>query len=80
MVRRIHKHNMRVILDVVYNHMHDVNNNALEKTVPLLFLLEEMTRVNYLMVHGVGMVLNSTAKMCRKYILDIARDGRFFMV
>ncbi len=33
----IHKHNMRVILDVVYNHMHDVNNNALEKTVPYYF-------------------------------------------
>ena len=72
MVRRIHKHNMRVILDVVYNHMHDVNNNALEKTVPYYFFRRddkgELSNGSWC-----GNDLNSTAKMCRKYILDMCK-------
>lgn len=72
MVRCIHKHNMRVILDVVYNHMHDVNNNALEKTVPYYFFRRDE---NGELSNGswCGNDLNSTAKMCRKYILDMCK-------
>ena len=72
MVRCIHKHNMRVILDVVYNHMHDVNNNTLEKTVPYYFFRRDE---NGELSNGswCGNDLNTTAKMCRKYILDMCK-------
>ncbi len=72
MVNNIHKHHMRVILDVVYNHMHDVNNNALEKTVPYYFFRRDheghLTNGTWC-----GNDLNSTAKMCRKYILNMCK-------
>ena len=37
MIEALHSRGIRVVLDVVYNHMHDVNQNALEKTVPHYF-------------------------------------------
>lgn len=63
---------MRVVLDVVYNHMHDVNFNALEKTVPHYFFRRNQDGS---LSNGswCGNDLNTTAKMCRKYILDMCK-------
>jgi len=71
MVQNIHKHGMRVILDVVYNHMHDVNKNALEGTVPGYFFRMDGDRLS----NGswCGNDLNSAARMCRRYILAMCR-------
>ena len=72
MIDKLHSRGMRVVLDVVYNHMHDVNLNALEKTVPHYFFRrnEDGTLSNG---SWCGNDLNTTAKMCRKYILDMCK-------
>ncbi|MBP3276035.1 type I pullulanase [Kandleria sp.] len=72
MIDAIHKHGMRVIPDVVYNHMHDIFDNALAKTVPHYFF---RTDENGYLTNGTwcGNDMNSTAKMCRKYILDMCK-------
>lgn len=72
MIEFIHSRGMRVVLDVVYNHMHDVNMNALEKTVPHYFFRRNddgsLSNGSWC-----GNDLNTTAKMCRKYILDMCK-------
>ncbi len=70
MIESIHKHGMRVILDVVYNHMHDVNDNAMERTCPNYYFRRDE---NGNLTNGTwcGNDFNSTAYMCRKYILDM---------
>lgn len=72
MVAALHKRGIRVVLDVVYNHMHDINNNALERTVPYYFFRRYS---NGYLSNGswCGNDLNTTAKMCRKYILDMCK-------
>lgn len=72
MVEALHSKGIRVVLDVVYNHMHDVNFNALEKTVPHYFFrrYKDGTLSNG---SWCGNDLNTTAKMCRKYILDMCK-------
>lgn len=72
MVEALHSRGMRVVLDVVYNHMHDVNFNALEKTVPHYFFRRNQDGS---LSNGswCGNDLNTTAKMCRKYILDMCK-------
>ena len=72
MVEALHTRGIRVIFDVVYNHMHDVNNNALETTVPHYFFrrYEDGTLSNG---SWCGNDLNTTGKMCRKYILDMCK-------
>ena len=37
MVNTLHKHNIKVVLDVVFNHVYDIKNNDLQKMVPDLF-------------------------------------------
>lgn len=72
MVEALHSRGLRVVLDVVYNHMHDVNLNALEKTVPHYFFRRNgdgsLSNGSWC-----GNDLNTTAKMCRKYILDMCK-------
>lgn len=72
MIEALHEKGIRVVLDVVYNHMHDVNLNALEKTVPHYFFrrFDNGTLSNG---SWCGNDLNTTAKMCRKYILDMCK-------
>ncbi|MEG0593022.1 MAG: type I pullulanase [Coprobacillus sp.] len=72
MISSLHSRGIRVVLDVVYNHMHDVNLNALEKTVPHYFFRrnEDGSLSNG---SWCGNDLNTTAKMCRKYILDMCK-------
>lgn len=72
MIEALHSRGLRVVLDVVYNHMHDVNMNALEKTVPHYFFRRNddgsLSNGSWC-----GNDLNTTAKMCRKYILDMCK-------
>jgi pullulanase len=72
MIQAIHSRGIRVVLDVVYNHMHDINNNALEMTTPLYFFrrYKDGTLSNG---SWCGNDLNTSAKMCRKYILDMCK-------
>lgn len=72
MIKALHKKGIRVIMDVVFNHMHDVNNNPLERSVPYYFFRRWDTGF---LSNGswCGNDLNTTAKMCRKYILDICK-------
>lgn len=72
MVESLHSRGIRVVMDVVFNHMHDVNINALERTVPYYFFRrnEDGSLSNG---SWCGNDLNTTALMCRKYILDMCR-------
>ena len=72
MVNALHQKGIRVVLDVVYNHMHDVNQNALEKTVPHYFFRKNddgsLSNGSWC-----GNDLNTTAVMCRRYILEMCK-------
>lgn len=72
MVEALHQRGIRVVFDVVYNHMHDINHNALERTVPHYFFrrYQDGTLSNG---SWCGNELNTTGKMCRKYILDMCK-------
>lgn len=72
MVEALHSRGIRVVMDVVFNHMHDVNINALERTVPYYFFRrnEDGSLSNG---SWCGNDLDTTALMCRKYILDMCR-------
>ncbi len=72
MVEALHSRGIRVVLDIVYNHMHDVNLNALEKTCPHYFFRRNSDGT---LSNGswCGNDLNTTAKMCRKYILHMCK-------
>ena len=72
MIAALHARGMRVVMDVVYNHMHDVNNNSLERTVPHYYFRR---RDDGSLSNGswCGNDLNTQAKMCRKYILDMCK-------
>ena len=72
MIESLHDKGIRVVLDVVYNHMHDVNWNALEMTVPHYFFRRNSDGS---LSNGswCGNDLNTKAKMCRKYILDMCK-------
>ncbi len=72
MIAALHSRGIRVVLDVVYNHMHDVNQNALEKTVPHYFF-RRYADGNLSNGSWCGNDVNTTAKMCRKYILDMCK-------
>lgn len=72
MIHALHSRGLRVVLDVVYNHMHDVNLNALERTVPHYYFRRNddgsLSNGSWC-----GNDLNTTAMMCRKYILDMCK-------
>ena len=70
MVKNIHEAGIRVVMDVVYNHVYDINESAFEKIVPGYFYRKNE---NGTLSNGswCGNDLNSTAKMCRKYIVDM---------
>lgn len=72
MVEALHSRGIRVIADVVFNHMHDVNNNPLEQTTPHYYFRRYADGT---LSNGswCGNDLNTTALMCRKYILDMCK-------
>ncbi len=69
LVRKLHQADIRVCLDVVFNHVYDMANSNFEKIVPLYyFRLNETGHVS----NGsfCGNDLDSTRKMMRKHILE----------
>lgn len=68
-VQALHDNNLRVIMDVVYNHMYDANASNFNKLVPGYFfrLNENGTLSNG---SGVGNDTASEHKMMRKFMVD----------
>lgn len=73
MIEAFHKKGIRVVMDVVFNHMHDVNNNPFERSVPYYFFRRWWNSESLSNGSWCGNDFNTTARMCRKYILDICR-------
>lgn len=71
MIARLHQHGLRVVLDVVYNHMYDTQQSAYENLVPGYFFRrnEEGDLCNG---SWCGNEVNTTAKMVRKYLIDMS--------
>ena len=69
MVDKLHKNNLRVVVDVVYNHIYEYENSVLEKIVPHYYFRK---RRNGLLSNasGCGNDFASEKKMARKMILD----------
>lgn len=72
MIKGLHDAGLRVIMDVVYNHVYEVSDHPLHKTAPGYFFRYDQTGK---LANGTG-VGNDTAserRMMRKYILDSLR-------
>ena len=69
MVDALHKNDLRLIVDVVYNHIYKYEDNALEKLVPHYYFRK---RRNTLLSNasGCGNDVASERKMARKLIVD----------
>ena len=68
MIAGLHKAGLRVIMDVVYNHVHDVQNHSFNKTVPGYYFRYKDGALNN--NSGCGDDTASERQMMRKYILD----------
>lgn len=72
MIRGLHEAGLRVIMDVVYNHVYEVSMHSLHKTVPgYFFRYDDKGRLSN--GSGVGNDTASERRMMRKYILDSIR-------
>ena len=73
MVVAIHAKGMRVVLDVVFNHMYDVGKSSFDKVVPYYYY---RYNENGWMSNGswCGNDLDSTRPMMRKLYLDVIRN------
>ena len=67
MVKSLHQNNIRVIMDVVYNHMQETSN--LDKLVPGYYFRSNY-RGRYTNGSGCGNELATERPMVRKYIID----------
>lgn len=69
MVETFHKNDIRVIMDVVYNHVYDMEASSFEKVVPYYYFRRSNTGA---LSNGsfCGNDFDSNRKMARKYILD----------
>ncbi len=68
LVSRIHEKGMRLIVDVVYNHMYDMGTSSLQECVPWYYFRTADGILSN--GSGVGNDLDSTQPMCRRLILD----------
>ncbi len=69
MNNRLHKHGLRSIMDVVYNHVFDINTNALQNIVPGYYFRYDS---QFYLSNGsfCGNDIESNSLMCRKFIID----------
>lgn len=69
MVDKLHQNDIRVVIDVVYNHIYEYENSVLEKLVPHYYFRK---RRNGLLsaASGCGNDIASEKKMARKMIVD----------
>lgn len=72
MIKSLHDAGFRVIMDVVYNHVYEVSDHPLHKTVPGYFFRYDK-KGNLSNGTGVGNDTASERSMMRKYILDSIR-------
>lgn len=69
MVQSFHKHGLGVIMDVVYNHTYDIENNCFQKCVPDYYY--RMTEEGeYSDASACGNEVASDHPMCSKFIID----------
>ncbi len=71
LIQSLHNHEIRVILDVVYNHVYSKENSSFEKLVPGYFFRYDENG-NASNGTGVGNDLASERFMVRKFIIDCA--------
>lgn len=69
LVNACHAMDLRVNLDVVFNHVYDVEESALQLTCPYYYFQYSKDR-GYSQATGCGNDIDSTGKMCRKIIVD----------
>lgn len=69
MINGLHKAGIRVIMDVVYNHVYDPKKQAFELTVPGYYFHYDADN-NPTGISGCGNDIASQRKMVRKYIID----------
>lgn len=77
MISKLHSKGIRVVMDVVYNHMYDVNASAFERLVPGYYFRKNHDGT---LSNGswCGNDLNSREHMVRKYILDMSKRWQQF--
>lgn len=68
MVAHFHKEGIGVIMDVVFNHTHNIEDNCFQKTVPDYFYRKDGKR--YSDASACGNEVASERAMVRKYIID----------
>ena len=72
MVKALHDHGIRVIMDVVYNHTFEIEDGPLNKIVPGYFYRTDDVGI-YTNGYGSGNEIASERPMVRKYIKDSVR-------
>ncbi len=68
MVQTFHNHGIGVIMDVVYNHTYDIENNCFQKCVPDYYY--RMNEEGYSNASGCGNEVASEKPMVSKFIID----------
>lgn len=71
LVNELHKQGIRVVLDVVYNHIYDYINSEFQKNIPYYYFRKKKNRLSN--ASGCGNDIASERKMVRKIILDSIR-------
>lgn len=69
MVKGLHENDIRVIMDVVYNHVYNAANHSFNKTVPGYYFRYD-DNGSLINNSGCGNDTASERKMMRKYIVD----------
>ncbi len=69
LIRKYAEKGIRIIMDVVYNHLSSVSNNCFNKIVPDYWFRKD-SEGNYIDGSGTGNVTASERTMVRKYIVD----------
>lgn len=77
MVKGYHEAGIRIVMDVVFNHVYDQKRNSLELTLPNYYFRKNADG-SYKNESGCGNVLASERPMCRRLILDAIKHWMTF--
>lgn len=77
MISKLHEKGLRVVIDVVYNHVYDISSHAFERLVPGYFFRRNSDGS---LSNGswCGNDLDSQTVMARKYIIDMSKRWQDF--